>query len=611
MISGLFTSEQGLCLPEGLSRPFIGSGEFVFHSVSCGGFSGGFQLHGRLPLTAEDFYLSDEASGLTVLLSGYIYNRQDLKDFAGTEGSVLDPELIIRLFLEEGPSFVSRLNGDFAIAIIDQKKSEAWLFRDHVGIRPLAFALEGETLLFSTDIQQLSSSLCVAEGPDTVYLTGQFRYIDFRTTPCRKVKKLLPGHYLHYRGGVSRIIRYWEPGKIRQDRSLTHDRMLAELKTLLRDAVRIRCDSRFTVGAHVSSGLDSSVVAVLARQECTWQENICGFSWSPESYQAGGLIYDERDLVRKLCAQHDIHPRFLNLDTDGFREAVSRYHINHGFFWEEAVLSLATGEGVNLLFSGWGGDEFVSTAAPSIETDLLRGLRLRLFFRRNELRKPGKFLKNVVRYILMPALCIHERGTVKSFRDEARYLRPKWQKSDRRAVRQFYFHTSRRGHHLGMLAFYHLQDRCEKWFTMGYRHGVEYRYPLLDRRIIEFMLRVPSELLCVTDYFRPLLREVGVGLLPEEVRLNTSKSDPVYRHQMSGFYRDAAVAFMGEAGRWRENPDLGFVDFDSLLNDIESYRRGERTADDDRLFRGVVWIKAMDSYTKAYRSEAVFENIGE
>jgi len=161
-----------------------------------------------------------------------------------------------------------------------------------------------------------------------------------------------------------------------------------------------------------------------------------------------------------------------------------------------------------------------------------------------------------------------------------------------------------------MLQFYHLQDRCEKWFTMGYSHGAEYRYPLLDKRIIEFMLRVPSELLCTTDYFRPLLREVSEGLLPEEVRLNTSKSDPVYRAQMNGFFRDAALSFMGEAARWRDNPDLGFIDFDCLFSDIEKYRRGDRTADVDRLFRGVVWIKAMDSYTKAYRRESVWKTSG-
>ncbi|MBK7488874.1 MAG: hypothetical protein IPI74_03480 [Bacteroidales bacterium] len=109
---------------------------------------------------------------------------------------------------------------------------------------------------------------------------------------------------------------------------------------------------------------------------------------------------------------------------------------------------------------------------------------------------------------------------------------------------------------------------------MGYRHGVEYRYPLLDRRIIEFMLRVPSELLCVTDYFRPLLREVGVGLLPEEVRLNTSKSDPFTVIRCQGFTGMQLWLSWGEAGRWREIQNLGFVDFDSLLNDIESYRRG-------------------------------------
>ena len=602
MISGSFSAVQAQCLPHDYYGQVSVFADLVFRPVSTGCFSGGFYIHPDLPLTTDDFFWTDVDSGLTVLLSGYIYNRHEITKITGTDGQVPDPGLIVRLFIEEGPAFVSRLNGDFAFAIIDQKQREAWLFRDHVGIRPLAFAIEGEKLFFSTDILSLSSSLCEGEGADTIYLTGHFRYIDFRTPPCRKVKKLLPGHYLHFRGGMARVSRYWEPEDIRQDKSLTHETMLAELKTLLRDAVRIRCDRRFTAGAHVSSGLDSGVVAALARQECASQKDFCGFSWSPGSYQYGGPGYDERDLVRKLCAQHNIHPHFLTLDTEGFMEMVSRFHVNHGFFWEEALLGQAAAEGVNLLFSGWGGDEFVSTAAPSTEADLLRGLKLRLFFRRNELRKPRKFLKNMVRYILMPALCIHERGTAKSFRDEARYLRPPWQKSDRKAVKQFYFHTSRRGHHLGMLKFYHLQDRCEKWFTMGYSRGIEYRYPLLDRRIIEFMLKVPSELLCATDYYRPLLREAGKGLLPEEVRLNTSKSDPVYRDQMNDLLKDAALAFMGEAGSWKDNPDLGFIDFDRLNSDIEMYRRGDRTADDDRLFRGIVWIKAMDSFTKDYRS---------
>jgi len=605
MISGLFSAKRTICPPEHFSRIVSGDGELIWHPVSSGFFSGGFYLHDRLPVTRDDFIWTDEVSGVTVLLSGFIYNRSELTGFLKPDGQVSDPELIGRLFLGEGPVFAARLNGDFAVAIINPQLKEVWLYRDHIGIRPMAYAVSNEALFFSTDITSLCFSLCEGSGIDTTYLTGHFRYIDFRTTPCGAVKKLPPGHYLHFKGGSPRLFKYWQPEKIRQERSLTHEQMLTELDALLRDAVRIRCDARFTAGAHVSSGLDSGVVALLARSEYVSQKKFSGFSWSPENYSAEEVDYDERDSVRRLCSMHNILPVFSQLSPDYFIKAVSRFHLNHGFFWEEATLSQAADAGVNLLFSGWGGDEFVSTAAPSIEADLLRTLKLCLFSRRNELRKPVKFLKNVVRYILMPALRIHERGTTRAFRDEARYLRPQWQKSDRKAVRQFYFHTSRRGHHLGMLRFYHLQGRCEKWFPLGYRQGVEYRYPLLDKRLIEFMLRVPSELLCATDYSRPLLREISEGLLPEEVRLNTSKRDPVYRAYMDGLYREAAVTLLDEVGKWRDNPDLHFIDFERLTGDIYRFRSGDPAVRDEALFRGLIYVKAMDRFTRVFRNSGM------
>lgn len=576
-------------------------GEISFHSVLSGSFSGGFFLNSRLPYSECDKLWQDEKTGLTVLLSGSVYNRAELTALLHPAGEVPDPELTGRLFLDEGPGFAARLLGDFAICIINRFAGEAWLFRDHLGIRPLAYSVRDGSLIFSTDTVALSASLCGGNGAEAGYLSGYFRYIDYRTTPCSKVHKLLPGHYLRFSGGHEEVNPYWQPEKIKTDRRITHQVMLTEVDSLIRDAVKIRCDSRFTAGAHVSSGLDSSVVALHARQEYGSQETFRGFSWSPSDCEPLQVAYDEREMVLRLCSENGISPVFSGMDADGFRDAVASFFCNHGFFDEHMALRQAEQAGVNLIFSGWGGDEFVSTSAPSIETDLLRDLRLRLFFRRNELRRPVRFLKNVVRYILMPALCIHERGTARAFRDDARYLRPQWRRSDRSAVRQFYFHTSRRGHHLGMLQFYHLQDRCEKWFTMGFRHGVEYRYPLLDRRIVEYMLKVPSELLCVSGYSRPLLREITRGLLPEEIRLNQSKKDPVYSHRLDELYRDAGVSFMEESGGWRENSDLQFIDFGRLDEDLRLFRQGEAVVADDVLFRGLIYIRAMDAFTREYR----------
>ena len=65
--------------------------------------------------------------------------------------------------------------------------------------------------------------------------------------------------------------------------------MLADLGELVKDAVRIRCDSRFIAGAHVSGGLDSGIVSAMAREQYRHQELFYGFSWSPAGFVSGDV----------------------------------------------------------------------------------------------------------------------------------------------------------------------------------------------------------------------------------------------------------------------------------------------------------------------------------
>ena len=232
-----------------------------FHPVSQGNFAGGFYLHRNLPYTPAHFCFYDEEGDTLVLLSGAVYNRQELYRFLNITAPVPDPELISMLFLKAGPGFANMLNGDFAIFILQPSLNQAFLFRDQVGIRPMAWAFESQVLSFSSDYIGLCKAFsdgCNIEGD---YLAGYFKYIDYRKTPNRKVKKLLPGTYLHLsRNGVENC-KYWHPEKLRTDKSLKYEEVLSDLKGILWDAIQIRCDPVFTGGAHVSSGLDSGIVA--------------------------------------------------------------------------------------------------------------------------------------------------------------------------------------------------------------------------------------------------------------------------------------------------------------------------------------------------------------
>jgi asparagine synthase (glutamine-hydrolysing) len=575
----------------------------VFHPVEQSDFKGGYYLHPRLPYKAEDIYYYNDANDILVLLAGSLYNKTELLDLYNIASQVPDSELIATLFLDEGPGFVKKLNGDFALFIGRHGKKQAWLFRDHIGIRPLAWAIDRKTLFFSSDITGLCRAFSDGQTISGDYLMRYFKYIDNRLTPNEKVKKLLPGSLLHFSENGIKLTRYWEPEKIKKDWRLTHYRMLSDLRFIVQDAVRIRCDQRFAAGAHASSGLDSGIVSALARREYKHQDNFYGFSWSPADFVASEVKYDEREIVIKSCGKNNIKPLFSDMKRTDFQQLVSCFYDNQGYFSEDRTAEQAVEVKTNLIFSGWGGDEFISSGDRGIEQDLLFGLKLRAFFRRNPIKHPKVFVRNQLLYILYPALGILDRGTAKSFRDDAHYIKKPFKSSDRNALRNFYFHTSRHHHHLRLLRFYHLQERCESWSINGFRRGVEYRYPLLDRRIIEYMLRVPSELLCKTDHFRPLLREISEDILPDEVRWNKYKNDPVYWAYMADMFKEAAILFMKEVNEWKVNPDLHFVDFDLLSYDIAKYLEKPEMVETKILFRALVYIKAIHEFVKKYRGD--------
>jgi len=572
-----------------------------FHPIVNCCFSGGYYLHPRLPFRSDDFYFSDEAGDIKVLLSGSVYNRSELYSLCKLTGPVPDPQLVADLFLHEGPGFVEKLNGDFAIFILQPSKKQAYLFRDHVGIRPMAWIADRHILSFSSDDINLSRAFFGDHKIDPDYLLGYFKFIDYRKTPVMKVAKLLPGHFLRFSEKGVEITKYWAPEKIRIDLKLTHQEMISDMKSILSDAVRIRCDSRFNAGSHVSSGLDSGIVSTMARKEYWHQKTFYGFSWSPSEYSSKDTAFDERELVVKSCENADILPVYSAIDQVDFSRIVSSFFDNHGFFSEAAVVEQAVKSNTNLIFSGWGGDDFISTGVWIMELDLLMRLKLGAFFRRNRVKPPRVFLRNMLYYLLFPALGILDNSTRKSFRNDARYLKKAFQQSDRKAIRSYYFYRSRRQFHLKMLHFYHLQDRCENWMINGYRNGVEYRYPLLDKRIIEYMLKVPTELLCEVEYSRPVLRELSQGVLPEEVRMHRSKNDPVYWAWMNELYLGAGVQFMNEMDSWKRNPDLYFVDFGLLVEDLAKYRDHSHEVDQKVLFRSLIYLKAIHEFSFAYR----------
>ncbi len=570
-----------------------GDEDIVVVPVEKGRFRGGCLLHRRLPHSASDFLYEEEGRGLLVLIWGAIYNKKELVEEYGAGTSVTIPALIAQLFKREGSAFVGRLNGDFAIFISDEEKGEVWLFRDHLGIRPLVFSIEGGRLLFSTDMISLCRTVSGGKALEKEWFTGYFRYSDRKKTASPEVHKLLPGHYLRYGAEGFGEERYWFPEKVRPDRTTDTGTFIQDVSVAVTDAVACRCDSRYTAAAHLSGGLDSSVVAALAARQYPRQQEFTGYSWSPLHCSKGDAACDERELAGLMADHAGMKAVFSDMDKETFIRYAGDYIFNQGFFPEHHTLVQAREAGVNLIFSGWGGDEFISTSHRGVDTDLLRYMKPGMFFRRNPLRRLRSFARTLLYDVLMPLLGITEREVTAALREESRYLKRQYRKSPRRQIALFHYYRSRRHMHLRMLDFYHLQERCEAWAVMGYRMGVEYRYPLLDRRIVELMLVLPSEVLAVMAEHRPVLCRAFADLLPEAVLKSTGKSDPVYWRWMEALQREAGQAFAGEVDDWKEAGFMDFVDFEGLERDIRAVAAGSGKVNERVLYRAMVYLKGV------------------
>ena len=132
----IFTRELLGSVTENLVKATAAEG-LVFKGVEGGGLKGGYFISPALPYIPADYYFNCKASGILVMMSGLFYNKNELSGIMDTDVRMTDPELVSLLFDRYGPHFAEKLNGDFVIYIELQGSKDAYLYRDHAGIRPM------------------------------------------------------------------------------------------------------------------------------------------------------------------------------------------------------------------------------------------------------------------------------------------------------------------------------------------------------------------------------------------------------------------------------------------------------------------------------------------
>jgi len=215
--------------------------------------------------------------GVWLVFNGEIYNHARLREGLEQRGHVYasrtDSETILHLYEERGQDFVHDIEGDYAIAIWDERRGQLILVRDRIGVKPLYFYQKDGRFIFASEIKAILQHPAVTAEVDEEAL---YHYLTFLTTPAprtlfRDIQKIPAGHMLTVsRDGTSNLKRYWDalpPPAMSAERS--EEEHKAEILRLLRESIKKRMMADVPFGVFLSGGVDSSANVALMSEQMT------------------------------------------------------------------------------------------------------------------------------------------------------------------------------------------------------------------------------------------------------------------------------------------------------------------------------------------------------
>ena len=476
--------------------------------------------------------------------NGEIYNYLELRGELEAAGhrfrSAGDTEVIVHLYEEHGEGFVSRLIGMFAIAVWDSREQRLLLARDRLGQKPLYYAEKPEGILFASEIKAL-----LAAEPDlsrdidhaalSEYLTKL--YVGGDSSIYASIRKLPPAHLLVADNRRRTSHRYWDPWSVAPRKGeLVEEELLEELCEKLRDAVRLRLRSDVPLGCFLSGGVDSSLIAALA---CRLSRNVKTFTVG-----FGRGDYDESPHARRVAEHLGTEHHEFRAEADLGELAARVPQIFDEPFGDSSAIptrqvsKLTRGE-VTVALSGDGGDEVFGgyrryrarrmaarfRSVPGAALSAVSGLARLLGGGRG--RYGGGFRENLRRFARY-ARQVRERLwlTRPEYFDAAMQedlLLPEVWRRVRTAAPPTGPADIPRDLDPAELAMrldlldYLPDDILVKVDRTSMDVSLEARAPLLDHRVVEFMLSLPPEWKLRGRTGKYLLKRLAERFLPAEI----------------------------------------------------------------------------------------------
>ncbi len=514
--------------------------------------------------------------GNVLVYNGEIYNYKEIKETLNYSFITdSDTEVILGSLEEQGIEwFLSKCNGMFALAYFDKETESLYLVRDRMGIKPLYYYNDGINFIFSSEIKGiLSSGLVKAEFNEAAvdeYLAN--RYVREPYTFFQNIYQVQAGSYIKVQNNLETFEkRYWElPTDFNTEAEYDEELLAEKFKNELVKAINKRLMADVPVGAYLSGGVDSSLIAAIASTKIKEGMN---------SYTIGFKELNEFSYARMVADRYKTLHHEILMDASGYfemmQEVIKYKDAPLGVPNEIplAIMSKELKKNITVVLSGEGADELMGGY----------GKIFRSAFDFSNLDMD--FSETFYEYFMG----LYEY-VPRSFRDKylktSKELRYKFDLKIKDSFKKYsnkenifrYFHE------------YHVKGLLQRVDTTTMLAGVEARVPFLDHQLIEFVYKnIPYDLKLrwkqadymekvhgkKSDYYseildtpKYLLKKVAEKYLPNEV---------IYRKKM-GFPVPLNLWLMDLEQNAKEIlTDAGWLDTKQIMELLDDCKENQRS----------------------------------
>ncbi|MDE0820345.1 MAG: asparagine synthase (glutamine-hydrolyzing) [Opitutales bacterium] len=539
--------------------------------------------------------------GTLITLNGEIYNYLELQESLRGSwdfSSDSDTETVLAAYERYGEGCVEHLRGMFSFAIWDDRKQRLFCARDRFGIKPFYYTTVDDVFYFASEAKALLPVLPdIATDAEAMaeYLT--FNFVIGENTLFKGIKQLLPGHGLMIEGGKVKTWRYWD---INYEVDWDHgeDWFQERLRSLLDDSIGVHLRSDVPVGAYLSGGIDSSLMAILAARKDS--QNRESFHGRFREYPG----YDESHFAEMASESIGGNLNVIDITHKDFEENLRKviYHLDYpvagpGSFPQYMVSKLAA-EKVKVVLGGQGGDEIFGGYARYLLAYFEQCINAAI----DGTYKDGNFVVTIESIVPNLGILREYKPMMREFWREGlfgnledRYFRLidrssdmdreiDWGELDKERVfdsfREIFLNKSnvRKEAYFDQMTHFDFKTLLPALLQvedrMSMAHGLESRVPLLDHGLVECIATASAEVKFSGGNMKHLIKKSYEGVLPDGIVNRRDKMGfPVPLKEWLGNELKGLVEEVFHGMKQRNRP---FINSDEVLANFQSAGRFSR-----------------------------------